>query len=164
MRCRNAKQRSKRMSDIADDIDSFSSLSTTELAQKIKALTALKRVKSEEERAAKPPSKRGRGILETTKKILLEQPDIHNDDLFNLITERCGSCSRTVMETVRSDFKHSLRVLKEAGRLKEPDEMAVIVVEDPVELEPEPEPEPEVQEEETMPEPPRRRRGVAAAE
>lgn len=113
------------MSDL-DDMDTLASLSTAELAEKIKTLTALKRVKVEEERAAKPPSKRGRGILETTKKILLEQPDIPNDDLFKVITERCGSCSRIVMETVRSDFKHSLRVIKDAGRLKEPDEVAPI--------------------------------------
>jgi hypothetical protein len=135
------------MSD-TEDVDTFADLSTAELAEKIKVLTALKRVKSEEERAAKPPTKRGRGILETTKKILLEQPDIENDELFKLITERCGSCSRTVMETVRSDFKHSLRVLKEAGRLKEPDEVTPVVekTEPPEEPEPpeeSPEPEPE---------------------
>lgn len=154
------------MSDIADDIDTFAGLSTAELAQKIKALTALKRVKSEEERAAKPPTKRGRGILETTKKILLEQPDIANDDLFNLITERCGSCSRTVMETVRSDFKHSLRVLKEAGRLKEPDEITPVEEAPPEEAaeEEETSPEPEPEPEEATPDTPRRRRHVAAAE
>lgn len=140
------------MSDL-DDTDTLAALSAAELSEKIKTLTALKRVKSEEERAAKPPSKRGRGILETTKKILLEQPDIPNDDLFKLITERCGSCSRVVMETVRSDFKHSLRVLKDAGRLKEPDEVAPIV-----------ETQEEMIEAPEVEEPRKRRQHVAAAE
>jgi hypothetical protein len=127
------------------DTDQHKHLSAAELAKQIKALTVLKRVKAEEERAAKPPTKRGRGILEFTKKTLLLQPEITNDELFKLVTEKCGTCSRIVMEAVRSDFKHTLKILREEGYYKDPEI---------------------VPEEEAVPEPPegKRRRHLAAAE
>lgn len=126
------------------DMLKLDDLSPEELAKIIKEAQGIKRQKVEEARAAKP-MKRGRGIMEFTKRTHLEYPDISNDELYQLLSDNFEGASRSVMETCRSDFKHSLKVLGDMGRLKELDE-----------VEPEPEEE-EVVEEFT----PRRRRHAA---
>lgn len=103
---------------MSDSVDA-STLSREELAEYIKQLQNLKRDKAEEERINKTPAKRGRGVMEHTKRVLLDDPNISNDDLYKKVSELVGPPlpSRLVMTTTRSDFMATLRILEEAGRL-----------------------------------------------
>lgn len=105
------------------DIDSMSveqlTAKKTDVAEQIKKLQLLKRQVEDEERAKKPPPRRGRGVMSTAKRILWFEPNIEITDLHKQVVKECGPCSLTVIQTVRSDFRNTLEVLRELGKLKE---------------------------------------------
>lgn len=104
--------------EVLEQLNKQDEMTPDQLRELGKQLQAKRLELEAEARRSKGPTKRGRGVLETTKKILLDEPDIPADELYKRITEKCGTCSYAVMQTVRSDFAHTLRVLEEAGRLQ----------------------------------------------
>lgn len=94
-------------------------LSVAELAAKIKELQLRKRQAEDEERANKPVPRRGRGVMAEAKKILWYNPDIEIAELHKQVVSKCGPCSLTVIQTTRSDFRNTIEVLRELGKLKE---------------------------------------------
>jgi hypothetical protein len=98
---------------------SLEQLTSKDLGAQIKQLQVLKRQVEEEERASKPAPRRGRGVMSTAKKILWFEPDIDIADLHKRVVDQCGPCSLTVIQTVRSDFRNTIEVLRELGKLKE---------------------------------------------
>src|SRR5690242_18138289 len=97
-----------------------------QINNQIKQLREQARTLEEEIRKTKPPAKRGRGVLEAAKRILWETPNIKMDDLHKQVSEKCGQASLTVLQTARSDFFHTLKVLKELGALKDPKRVEAI--------------------------------------
>lgn len=89
------------------------------LGERIKKLQLMKRQVEDEERANRPPPRRGRGVMSTAKRILWFEPNIDIAELHKRVVAECGPCSLTVIQTVRSDFRNTIEVLRELGKLKE---------------------------------------------
>jgi hypothetical protein len=94
-------------------------MSLEEVTSFIKTAQDKKRSLADAARLAKGPTKRGRGILETAKRILYANPNISLDNLYKEVSDKCGKCSLSVLQTVKSDFFNTMRVLEELGALKE---------------------------------------------
>lgn len=116
--------RSRKANEPTEDIEEVeevveAGMSVSELAAKIKELQVRKRQAEDEERANKPPPRRGRGVMATAKRILWFEPNIDIADLHKRVVSECGPCSLTVIQTTRSDFRNTIEVLRELGKLKE---------------------------------------------
>ncbi len=104
----------------------LSKLTSAQLATIGKQVATVKRVKVEEEAKNKPYSPRGRGVMAAIKTVVYKNPTLTGDALLAAVRNEISvadkdgrKTSKSVVDTARSDFINSIRVLKELGALKD---------------------------------------------
>lgn len=110
------KQKESRRSRAAadDDDDSRPARGAGKVAEKEKEKAPTKGTK----RAATPASGDGQGVKDRIKAIMIEEPDVSLDDIMEQMGKGGSKLSRVTISNIRAEFRHSLRALKRAGKLK----------------------------------------------
>ena len=67
----------------------------------------------------RPPKPAAPGASTVIKRLMLRNPDVTNAELIEKLKEKSISVTSISVSTIRSDFKHSIRVLQEAGYCQE---------------------------------------------
>jgi hypothetical protein len=88
-----------------------------------KAAADDKTEKKSAKKEAKPekkatPTKRGSGLESTIKNMIVKKPTITSDELVEKLEAKSVKASRFTVVAIRAGFRHSIKVLQEAGLIK----------------------------------------------
>jgi hypothetical protein len=77
-----------------------------------------KEAKPEKEAKKAPATKRGSGLESTIKNMIVKKPTITSDELVEKLEAKSVKASRFTVVAIRAGFRHSIKVLQEAGMIK----------------------------------------------
>jgi hypothetical protein len=77
-----------------------------------------KQPKAEKEAKKAPATKRGSGLESTIKNMIVKKPTITSDELVEKLEAKSVKASRFTVVAIRAGFRHSIKVLQEAGMIK----------------------------------------------